>query len=398
MRNYLMIVLCAFVMFACDDKDKISNISVNIKVVTPSDLEIAAPESYDVVLVNFNDKQESKGTTDANGNVTITNVVPGIYTVTASAKVIDQGFSYICSGSVANASLVDDGVNIVVDASVAKSGTLVFKEIYYTGSRTPSNLTFFRDQFYELYNNSEDIVYADKLCIGHLIPLNATATMPQWDRTNPDGYIYFQNIFQIPGSGTDYPVKPGESIIIAQMAANVKLENWNPNSPVNLISAEFEAYTPDGAAWVDNRAINMPIVSNVVSSAPWQWLTPVSGPALAIFYPDETIDFDDYTVRVGSTAKGKHIPVTMILDAVEAVASQADVQLKRVPAVLDAGAVYASGTYVGEGFSRKIERTREDGTNVYQDTNNSTNDFETQTTPALRRYNAKIPSWNTWAN
>jgi hypothetical protein len=396
MKKYLVIAFGLFVLFSCKDNDSVSNISVSVQVKAPASLEIAAPASYDVVLVNYNDQQELKAATDASGKAIFSDVIPGIYTVTATATVVEQGFSYILSGSETNVSLIEDGKSLDVSVEVAKSGTLVIKEIYYTGSKTPSGASYFRDQFYEIYNNSEQVVYADKLCIGHLIPLNPTATMPVWDRADPDDFLYYYYVFQLPGNGTEYPVQPGESFIIAQMAVNHKQEIWNPNSPVDLSSAEFEAYTPDGSAWVDSKAINMPLVSNTVTAAPWQWLAPVGGPAIAIFFPDASVVFDDYTVRVGSTAKGKHIPVSIILDAVEAVDNAANVQLKRIPSVLDAGSVYASGTYAGESFSRKVKETKEDGRKIYQDTNNSSNDFEKQTTPAIRRNDAKIPSWNTW--
>ncbi|MDR1722827.1 MAG: DUF4876 domain-containing protein [Tannerella sp.] len=369
-------------------------ISVTVQVVTPATLDVSAPDSYDVVLSNAIDKLEVTAATDASGKATFTNVVPGTYSITASGT----NLGFLLAGSVANKSLVTDGEVIEVTVAAAKTSTLVFKEIYYTGSKTPSGGSYFRDQFYEIYNNSEVTVYADGLCIGHLIPINATANMPTWDRADPDDYVYFYQIFRVPGSGNQYPVKPGESIIIAQMAQNHKTETLNPDSPVDLSSSEFEAYTPDGSSWIDNPSvINMPCVSNSVSAAPWQWLAPVFGPAVAIFFPDASTNFDDFTVQVGSSTKGKQVPVKQILDVFEAVQNEANTQLKRVPTVLDAGSVYASGTYVGEGFSRKILSTTEDGRNVYQDTNNSTNDFEKQTTPAIRRYDAKIPSWNTWA-
>lgn len=52
--------------------------------------------------------------------------------------------------------------------------------------------------------------------------------------------------------------------------------------------------------------------------------------------------------------------------------------------------------YVSESIARKVKETREDGTVVYQDTNNTTNDFEVKKDPQLRRNGAKVPSWNSW--
>ena len=51
---------------------------------------------------------------------------------------------------------------------------------------------------------------------------------------------------------------------------------------------------------------------------------------------------------------------------------------------------------MSESIARKVKETREDGTVVYQDTNNTTNDFEVKKDPQLRRNGAKVPSWNSW--
>ncbi|MBQ5860874.1 MAG: DUF4876 domain-containing protein, partial [Alistipes sp.] len=40
------------------------------------------------------------------------------------------------------------------------------------------------------------------------------------------------------------------------------------------------------------------------------------------------------------------------------------------------------------------ESYREDGTPIFQDTNNSTADFDVQATPAIRRHGVKRPAWS----
>jgi len=44
--------------------------------------------------------------------------------------------------------------------------------------------------------------------------------------------------------------------------------------------------------------------------------------------------------------------------------------------------------------ARKKIGENEDGTPILQDTNNSTDDFDRGVKPMLRRYGAKMPSWN----
>ena len=86
------------------------------------------------------------------------------------------------------------------------------------------------------------------------------------------------------------------------------------------------------------------------------------------------------------------------MDAVELMLNESKITQKRMPAVLDAGATWVGGTYLGKSVSRKIKETKADGRIVYQDTNNSLEDFQVNDKPVVRRNGAGIPSWNTWAN
>ena len=69
---------------------------------------------------------------------------------------------------------------------------------------------------------------------------------------------------------------------------------------------------------------------------------------------------------------------------------------KRIPTYMDAGITSTGGTYVTTALCRKVVSTRADGTPIYQDTNNSTNDFEPQTELMLRRHGEKAPAWSNW--
>ena len=54
------------------------------------------------------------------------------------------------------------------------------------------------------------------------------------------------------------------------------------------------------------------------------------------------------------------------------------------------------GSYTGQSISRKILSTEDDGRVIYQDTNNTSSDFQVNDTPVVRRNGAGVPSWNTW--
>ena len=131
-----------------------------------------------------------------------------------------------------------------------------------------------------------------------------------------------------------------------------------------------------------------------------QWLTSVSGSRYIIFKPSEPLKNEDFITATNAdyNGVGREIPISEIIDAVQTVSDETDMAILGLPTVLDAGAIWCSGPYRVESISRKVKETRADGTVVYQDTNNTTNDFEVQAVPQVRRNGAKVPSWNTWIN
>jgi len=352
-----------------------------------------APESFNIKLINYSERYEINKTVGATGSVTIDGIIPGIYTITASSEMSADGFTYNYSGSAVNLDIVKDDKNINITVEASKSGALVMKELYYCGSRTPTGGSYFRDQFYEIYNNSETVQNVRGLCIAQINPLTATANLPVWPGDDAANYVFCLTIWQVPDD-KDYPLNPGESIIIAQMADDHKKSNLNPNCPVSLLSAEFETYVNTTSIISDNPAINM-VMAFWPSPTP-QWLTTVFGSAFVIFFPDEPIDPANYVNPVGSTSKNYKIAIENVVDAVELVGNANQVQLKRMPTVLDAGAATVGGTYLGASVARKIKETKNDGRVIYYDTNNSSNDFEVMTPPVIRRNGALAPSWNTW--
>jgi hypothetical protein len=95
------------------------------------------------------------------------------------------------------------------------------------------------------------------------------------------------------------------------------------------------------------------------------------------------------------------IPIRYVLDAVEGVDNESKMNSKRLPGVLDAGITWVGASYNGLSVSRKLSLDEngdtikyENGAYIYQDTNNSTDDFERGLQPIIRRHNAGIPAWN----
>ena len=400
-----MAAAAAVSITSCDPSDNtVSAISANV-IIDESGLDEGVNvETYVVTFTNVYTGL-TVATGSENGIATAEELTPGLYNILVSGQYID-GTVYIISGSATNVNINTDGQNITVAVASSEQSALIFKEIYYSGC---GDNYYFRDQFYEIYNNSDETVYADGMCIAETIFADGTFTVRyQYPIENQDYYVFVNNvIWQIPGNGTDYPVEPGESIVIAQWGTDHRVESLSAgDSKVDLSGADFEALEGesemfDGTVITDNAAINMIAVVNPRGYSTPQWLTSVSGSQYIIFKPTSPLRTSDFLVATNDDtgmSTALEIPISYVIDAVQAVSGPERLNFLGLPTMLDAGTIWVDspGSYTGQSISRRILSTEDDGRVVYQDTNNTSNDFQVNDTPVVRRNGAGVPSWNTW--
>lgn len=410
MKKSLLIMAIAVpaVLFSCtDNNDTSSTVTATVKLEAAADVTIPEGAVFTVTATNYDTKQEISVEAE-NMTAVFTDLVPGRYTFMTSYISEENDDKQIFSGAITNASLLEDTELTMKITSVSASG-IVLKELYYNASKTSANKPYLKEQFYEIYNNSNKTVYVDGLCFGHLMPENATGKANyDWGTQYPvSDYVFFARIMQVPGTpGTDknYPLNPGESIILCQYATDHTVPELNPNS-IDLSSCEFEWYEPSNTNQTDQNAINLEMAFPINPSSPYKvWNTTTNGPAFAIFFPIEEFSNDKVAVdQTNGVSTSYPVSTSIIIDAVEAIKDETQVQNKRVPVSLDAGYIWVTddngepAIQVGKSIVRKVQGTASDGHVILQDTNNTTNDFELKTRE-IRRYGAKAPSWNTWAN
>jgi len=340
----------------------------------------------------------------------IDGLVPGFYTISASAEIEEENTLWIYSGHLQGTNIFAQNAQLdTMRVSIARGGSLIFKEIFYGGSRTQGGGSYFRDQFYEIYNNSTSTIYLDGVCIAILEPLlvlSATAARPVWNDPNADDYVFVPHVWQIPGNGTQYPLRSGESAIIAQRALNHQQAGLNPNFPdpmlgsaVNLSGAEFETFVTNVNLPPNGPAIDLVQVAGTPIGM--QWLTTINGAAYVLFRPEGPVDRNYTATRDNLTTRFYKVRRSNVLDLVEGITQWTLIAGKRAPMELDAGAVCIEGSYHpggGRSVARRIRSVRPDGTIVFQDTNNSTEDFEVTERPMIRRHGTGRPEWNTWTD
>lgn len=416
MKKYIATLTAALALTACgafndlEDAKEIAPISVEVTFDFDLDTSIEVKDltlkfdNYDEAL--HYEKAVGDGQTDMEG------ILPGIYTVNVTGTATDdRGNEYYLNGSTVNQGIFQEGHSLRLTVKGLKISPLVFKEIYYACSRTPLNKAYIYDQFYEVYNNSSATLYLDGIHFANLYPDKSSTNLPLWPEADGDDYVYAQRVWKFPGSGTDYPLEPGESCVIAQFAVNHQLEIYNPASPMDNSTADFEFYM-DNANYANAPALDMQHVfynGKAEKGTLKQYLTTVFGGAYIAFRAEEGETWDPVNdpamqTRDLSTTKATlyaKVPIRYVLDAVEAIDNESKTSSKRLPGVLDAGITWVGATYNGLGISRKLSTDengnplrRENGAYIYQDTNNSTNDFERGVVPMLRRNEAGIPAWS----
>lgn len=392
------LMLTSVFFTSCEKDEEARKYTVTVTVQYPEGYDTQYAEGFLVKITSTASAKEDSATTRADGTATF-NLLSGVYSISA----VGENSEYAFNGTSANLTISEDkNIDITLKA-VALQGGLVFKEIYYTGSKTTADGSYYSDQFQEIYNNSDEVMYLDGLALGYLTPTNASG-ISTWVDANENLLTRLPlqfYVFYIPGSGKDYPIQPRTSIVIAQDGIDHKTDPLgNALSPVNLGNADWEYFCGDINGGKDADAAGVPNLSLMytTTTSMYDMLYTVSGPAIVMFRLPQGTDPatfasnpDNLSTAPGSTSSTKYlmIPKECVIDAVECVQVEENKRNKRLPADLDAGSVYCSGTYVSKSIRRKVKQII-DGKVIYKDTNNSSEDFLGDQPPAPKVHPAVV--------
>lgn len=332
---------------------------------------------------------------DASGQVQF-DVQPGKYDVVASAWF--KATRIAVNGASEEFILGADGMwdaqgtlrepLLEIPLHVAVPNPLIIREAYFHGSTTLEGANYTKDTYVELYNNAGpggQTVYLDSLCLATVFPYNSTTGNNAW--AGRDTIPIAQMYWMFPGDGHSYPLAPGESAVVACVAAVDHGDR--ATSGLALNHAHFGCWSEllprhEIAAGVVPMVLNMAGQGN-------QWAVSVHSPAFVIFRPSMGVAayqaqgniWENYEPGKSSGAKYWHIDKDWILDGVECVDSPSSA-IKRLPGTVDASYVWMrSGHYSGKCVTRRLDFT-ESGIDVFQDTNNSDADFIPDSNPSPR--------------
>ena len=360
--------------FSCNNDDDVKIKSYPMEVKFALNDGLAWNNITDAKLIVSNDKG-LHDTISIKGDTTIT-FVQGQYNFVVTGKVKDEAAAYV--QGTAGANLFQNATVNVALSKVVRS-SLIFKAIYTTGGKQG----YMKDGYFEIVNNSDEVQYLDGLILS--APAGKQQNKNAWQANGfEDLYACGQGqVLAFPGSGHDYPLQPGQSVLIANDGANHKDLAGAGNHCPDLSKADWEVYLSYVNGEIDYPAKNLDVIfvnnkymkafglgffgrAYVLARLP-QGMTP------------EAFAADHSNIRkepgnAAATMEYLVIPSKYVLDAVDIWDAQTTNHYPTFLAKDDAEGVLASKAWEGKCVRRKVTKVV-NGRAYYQDTNNSVNDF-----------------------
>lgn len=393
--NLLSVLAVIVAVCSCDDP-LTSGDGNRTRVTVTVDLPDLPDEALIVDRIYTFQNMSTGKTSEFSPNGEI-NLIAGLYDVSFTAKVFTPGVAQTTLR--ANRQSVDiSGENCRIELKAynnRESDDLIIVEVFFAGTLQPSGNNYYGDDYIKLYNNTDHIIYADGIV---LFESKFLTTKKQ--NYTPDimaEAMTVQALYQVPGNGTDVPVAPGEYLLLADTGIDHRVAN--PNS-FDLSHADFEWYD------VSTKPSDMDIDGAVDNLDKWYcytqsyWILHNRGfrtfgiariPVEREVYLKDyyyTYEYDEVT-NVGTfpmSQSAYRMPNEWISDAVTtSVASEYAWQVC-APSVdcgwTNCGTIDRDKTRYFHSVRRKLLLLTDDGRAVFQDTNNSTSDFNPMCIPS----------------
>ena len=305
----------------------------------------------------------------------------GSYKVIANGIVLNVGLDEVQVGGTANVDINTTTSNVLVDLQMKQfSQDFIIEEVFFTGVKTPDNKNYNNSRYFKLTNNTDKVLYADGLIIsGSELFTTVKRDITPYD---PNEYFPIANMMVLPGTGTQYPVQPGDFIVVADNAIDHRASNG-----FDLHNADFEfpntnpslgqvnnPSVPDATIVYTKMTFNM-IFLYTTSQETYVIARFPAGENPSTFIQNYKYVYS-YQNAAGNTTtvNAYKLPTSWIIDAVNT-SRDADFLHLLTPASIDAGYTSATPAYSGKTIRRKVLGQTSNGKNIYKDTNNSAADF-----------------------
>ena len=324
-------------------------------------------------------------------NVTPLEVVKANNAITASASLPQGDYKVSVNGGISSAkkavgaaevSLYEDQT-ITVALAVASASPIIIKAVQYT----PGKMAYIQplsDTWIELVNNSDEVQYLDQIMLfggmGRQTKPNA------WQANgfeNLYGGVTQSPVYAFPGSGTDYPLQPGESVVIANAPINHTAQGEGFENCADLSKADWEFYGSYNAKDTDYDGVpNMELVhAPFTSQLNWgqnffAWAGAIIKLPAGVTPAEYAADPEHLMTTPGSTSSYQYLmfPSEYTLDAIDVWESGAEEHYPTFLPIDDAEGILGPAAWSGLAVRRKVTKI-ENGRAYYKDTNKSSADF-----------------------
>ncbi|MBQ9471142.1 MAG: DUF4876 domain-containing protein [Bacteroidales bacterium] len=427
----MVLAAATLLLGGCKKEDeKIKYVTQELRFDLPEDLTDVTSASINLlVLKNLNTAEEynimqpmvatSQSKPHINGALYATKtaeplrvkvtVPEGLYNITMEGVVLQPGAAGLRASNIKayaeNVSITESDVALgsktltaFVSKNINSDGGWLIAEIFFAGTETPEGKQYTGDKYFRIYNNSNDTLLADGLCIAESALLSNGKNDYTPDPIN-SGNFPAAAIYRVP-IGVNHRVAPGESILLVDNAIDHTAANSNS---FNLTKADYEWYDESSnpnVLDVDNP--DVPNMEKIYCYTATIWGPTVQGNrayALCRLGNDEAnqlgaeqyvadykqiYSYDAYNPTTGEFIRTMsfdywNIPHSWILDAVNCCPSTVW-EWNLFPPQLDMGYTYVASTgqdktRYGKSVRRKVQHGK-----ILQDTNNSGEDFLTAQT------------------
>ncbi|HEY9188986.1 MAG TPA: DUF4876 domain-containing protein [Ignavibacteria bacterium] len=372
----IIISLIALSLLSCSEDEPAPSFDVKITVIDSSGIfnkiqngNFGVPKAK-VVLKSLETGREFIAYTDSLGIAKLLDIQSGSYDILIE-RIVTPEEMYKATGNNTESLLTGQLTKIffnpgstvkTIGVNFSKIGTLIFSEIYYNGAPAPPT-SYFHDQYTEIYNNTDSILYVDGIILANVYK----------DYITDNQYIHASIVWQFPGSGKEYPIYPGGFIIVAQDGIDHRLSH--PKS-IDLRDADFEYYNER----TDGKDLDNPAVKNMIRikmNTQFDWNYGVGSDAIIMAkVPDvNALQYDSQGNLL--------IPISSVIDGVEWIADL-NMSKKKLHPSIDVSATGGIPMYSGKSIERKIIRMVGSRA-VLSDMNNSLVDFDTLSAPTYRK-------------
>lgn len=254
--NFKLLMAAAVVLTAGGCDDKLDNNAIE-RYALPVAISLPANVTGEISNEKIEVRDVSSGAKTVYSALGDVKLKTGLYDVSYDADVVSDGVTRHVCGYVQSVQVGEQARTVAMTAYENRlSDDFIIQEIFFTGTLQGSGNQYYGDDYVKIYNNTDHVLYADGLTFVE----SKFLTTEKYDYT-PDimsTHMTVQAIYTIPGSGRDYPVEPGGSLLLADTGIDHRVAN--PNS-FDLSGADFEWF--DVSSQPAHLDIDGPTVPNL---------------------------------------------------------------------------------------------------------------------------------------